>query len=182
MKASYLTVTAVAAAFLAGCASDAPTVYGPAPEPAAAASGVLKDGYIAECSHRGAPPANVIYPAGWQERLAEVAEKSRANDELLGGPVTTEIVDRDAKPVQPPVPDYPAGPASRGLEAQCYAMMDVTPAGVPEDILTACSSPEFNAATLDAAADMRFRPRTVDGRNVRRLNVVYPVTYCLQTG
>ena len=180
MKASYLTVSAVAAMFLAGCASELPVVYGPAPEAAGSAvPGVLKDGYIAECDHPGAPPANVIYPEGWQQRLAEVAQKSLSNDELLGGPVTTEVVDRKAQPIKPPVPSYPTGAASRNLEAQCYAMMDVTSDGVPEDVLTACSSPEFNASTREAVSQLRFRPKTIDGRQVRRLNVVYPVTYCL---
>ena len=180
MKASFLILTAASAALLAACATNPPVVYGPAPETAGPASGTgLRDGYIAECNHPGADPANVIYPAGWQDRLSEAAQKSWSNDELLGGPVTTEVVDRNAKPVSRPVPAYPTGAASRGLEAQCYAMMDVTPEGVPEDILTAWSSPEFNGPTLAAASKMRFTPKTVEGRAVRRLNVVYPVTYCL---
>lgn len=180
MKFLALSSLLAAGALLSGCAVNPPAVYGPGPNAAGTSSTtVVTDGLIAECGHPGAPSATVAYPGGWQTRLSEVAQKSTSNDELLGGPVTTEVVDRDAQPSTRPVPMYPASAASAGREAMCYAMMDVNSSGAPEEILTACSSPEFNAATFNAMQAVRFSPKMVDGRAVRRLNVVYPVQYCL---
>ena len=178
MKPVSLAALAATGLLAAACATPPP-----APDTAVSASAtgpVSLAGKIAACGHAGAPPAEVIYPDGWQQRLGEVAKKTMSDDELLGGPVTTEVVARDDQPLSPPRPVYPQSAASMGLEAQCYAMMDVTPSGVPEDILTACSSAAFNASAYEAARSMTFAPKVVDGRPVRRLNVVYPLTYCLQ--
>lgn len=179
-----LTFAAFAAgtAALAACATNPPRVYGPAPQTAgtATAPSVSLEGKIAECGHSGAAPARVAYPEGWQARLNEVAQQSMSNDELLGGPVTTEVVERDAQPLSPPVPTYPGTAATAGREGLCYALMDVSQSGTPEEILTACSSPEFNAPTFNAVSNVRFSTKTVNGRPVRRLNVVYPIQYCLQ--
>lgn len=181
MKSLSLAALAAGGLVLASCATNPPVVYGPGPQgtdlPVPAAP--VSEGMIAACGHPGAKEAQVVYPDGWQVRLAEVAEKGRSNDELMGGPVTSEVVDRDAQPVQRPVPSHPASAATRGREAQCYAMFDVNTEGRPEEVLTACSSPEFSASTFEAIQQVRFSPRTVDGRAVRRLNVVYPITYCL---
>ncbi|MGB3626497.1 MAG: energy transducer TonB [Henriciella sp.] len=180
MKLFSLSGLLVAGAFVSACAVNPPPVYGPGPAATGTASTtVVRDGMIAECGHPGAPSADVVYPEGWQTRLSEVAQKSASSGELLGGPVTTEVVDRDAQPIERPVPAYPAAAGSAGREAMCYAMMDVNTSGAPEEILTACSSPEFNSATFNAMQSARFSPKVVDGRNVRRLNVVYPVQYCV---
>ena len=180
MKLTRLLAAAAPFA-IAACATAPPTVYGPGPAGSAATTTTVPAGYIAECNHPGARRADVMFPEGWQERLSQVAQKSYAGDELLGGPVTTEVVERDAQPIKPPVPTYPAAALSRDLEAQCFAMFNVSTSGMPEELLTACSSPEFNASALSAAKDLRFSPKTVDGRKVRRLNVVYPFTYCIRS-
>ena len=180
MKLSQFALLAGAGLLAAACATS-PQVYGPGPSTeTGAASTVAVEGQIAECGHRGAEPAQVTYPDGWQQRLNQVAQQSMSEDELLGGPVTTEVVARNDKPVNPPAPSYPASMATQGIEGQCYALMDVTPSGTPEDILTACSSPAFNAPTYEAARSLTFAPKRVEGRAVRRLNVVYPIEYCLQ--
>lgn len=180
MKFPAIAILAPAAVLLAGCAVDPVTVYGPGPvSSGTSAPAASAEGLIAQCGHAGAERAAVVYPEGWQARLNETAKTSTSNDELLGGPVTTEVVDRNAQPSVRPVPTYPTAAASAGREAVCYAMMDVNKSGMPEEILTACSSPEFNAATFNAIQAVRFSPKVVDGRNVRRLNVVYPIEYCL---
>lgn len=180
MKLSRFVLFAGGGLLAAACATS-PQVYGPGPTTQTGASStVALEGQIAECGHRGAPPAQVIYPDGWQQRLNQVAQQSMSNDELLGGPVTTEVVARDDKPVSPPSPAHPASMASQGIEGLCYAMMDVTQAGNPAEILTACSAPAFNAAAYEAAQSMSFAPKRVDGRTVRRLNVVYPMPFCLR--
>lgn len=174
--------TSIASLAGAGLLTAACATVPPAPDTAVTASSgaaLSLEGKIAECGHAGAQPATVVYPDGWQQRLTEVAKKSMAQDELLGGPVTTEVVARNDQPISPPRPVYPQAAVSNGLEAMCYALMDVTPAGHPDEILTACSSAAFNAATYEAASQLKFAPKIVDGRQVRRLNVVYPLQYCL---
>ncbi len=167
---------------LAACATDPIQVYGPGNTQTGSSSvaNMPLSGQIAECGHPGAPPATVSFPEGWQARLTEVAHKHQSDDELLGGPVTTEVVARDAQPISPPVPAYPSAAASAGLEAACFAMFDVNKSGSPEEILTACSSSQFNAPTYTATQSLRFKPKVVDGRQVRQLNVVYPYQYCLE--
>ncbi|MEE2878952.1 MAG: energy transducer TonB [Pseudomonadota bacterium] len=177
MKFTSLALLAGAGLVAAGCATLPPSPDTAVTAPSTAP--VSLEGKIAECGHPGAAPAQVVYPDGWQKRLTEVAEQSMAQDELLGGPVTTEVVARNDEPKVRPSPTYPATAARIGLEAMCYAMMDVTPSGDPEEILTACSSPAFNAATYEAIRTVKFAPKVIDGRQVRRLNVVYPVQYCL---
>ena len=180
MRISSLLALGSAVGLIGACAVDGPAIYGPGPvSSGTTASAVVTENMIAECGHPGAKPTRIAFPDGWQTRMNEVATKSASNDELLGGPVTTEVVDRNAQPISPPVPTYPAAAASTGREAKCEVMFDVNNAGAPEEILTACSSPEFNASAFSAASGLRFTPKVVDGRNVRRLNVVYPLLYCL---
>ena len=182
----HLALPAAAALLLSACAVD-PATYGSRAEPRQApqqttprTSATAQEGKIAACNHPGASEAQVEYPDGWYERLNEAPETgtSSSGGELLGGPSVIEVTARDAKPIRPPSVSYPSGPASRGIEAQCYALMDVDVSGQPERIQTACSSPAFNAATYQAAAQMRFAPRTRDGADIRRINVVYPITFC----
>ncbi|WP_300377944.1 energy transducer TonB [Henriciella sp.] len=186
MKLVHVTAFAGLTLGLSACAVD-PAVYGPGPQagPAVpsqtdtAAMSAALDGKIEACGHAGAEEARLIYPGGWHQRLSERPESSQSGGELLGGPVTREVVDRDAQPLSPPQPRYPEQAANRGIEAKCEILMDVSEAGQPEDVLTACSSPQFNASAYEAASRLRFAPETVDGRAVRRINVVYPITYCL---
>lgn len=181
MKPVLMIALAGGAMWLASCATEPIQVYGPANTQAgtSASAAVSLDGKIADCGHAGAAPAVLDFPEGWQARLGEVAEKQISNDELLGGPVTTEVVARNAQPINPPVPTYPQAAASAGLEASCAAMFDVNKDGRPEEILTACSSPIFNTSAFAATETLRFSPKVVDGRRVRQLNVVYPYMYCL---
>ena len=177
-KMSTLAWLGGACLFAAACATSPPRVYGPGTQ--MPTSTVNVDGQIAECGHAGASPAIVTYPDGWQQRLSEVATKSMAQDELLGGPVVTEVGARNDQPSSPPIPTYPSAAAASGIEGKCYAMMDVTPAGQTDDILVACSSPAFVGATRDAVSTVTFAPKMVEGRAVRRLNVIYPIEYCLR--
>lgn len=173
-------------ATLAACAVD-PNTYDPAPAPPP----VMDDpqapapqpGEIAACGHAGAPEVSLRYPDGWQARLAEGARQTGSGGgggELLGGPSQPdEVVARDAQPVAPPMVEYPQSAASARQEGRCEILMDVSPTGTPEEILTACSAPQFNASAYRAATSMRFDPPRRGGQSVRLVNVVYPVTYCM---
>ena len=142
---------------------------------------VVREELIGECNHVGAPAATVSYPDGWNARLAQTSRAGSAGDELLGGRSTpASIVDRDAQPITQPWPTYPERAVTAQREGLCYAMMDVTTDGRPENILTACSSADFNAPSYQAATQMRFEPLSTNGSLARRINVVYPLKYCLE--
>lgn len=166
---------AIAALIVSAC-TTATTV--PAPQPVTTTDKVLPADYIAECNHRGAPPAQLSYPAGWQDRLDRVIDGG-SGDELMGGPQVSAVQDRDGQPITLPRPVYPPAQAGRQQEARCEILLDVALDGTPKDILIACSSPEFTSSARKAMEPVRFSPKSLDGRTVERWNIVYPLTYCL---
>ncbi|WP_084420541.1 energy transducer TonB [Henriciella litoralis] len=181
----YIPLVALPLVFAAACAVDpmvVPAQQSPAANQTVGTTGpVVREELIAECNHVGAPTATVSYPDGWTARLAQTSRAGSAGDELLGGRSTpASIVDRDAQPITQPWPTYPDRAVIAQREGLCYAMMDVTTDGRPENILTACSSADFNAPTYQAATQMRFEPLRTNGTLARRINVVYPMEYCLQ--
>ena len=173
---------------LAGLAACAIDPYAPAPieQGAGPLSGAqameVRPGQIAACGHAGAPVAELRYPDGWQTRLSQVPTMSSGGggDELLGGVSEPDaVVGTGVQPITPPQPVYPVSARNAGVEGRCEILMDVSPAGAPQNILTACSAPQFNAPTYQAATGLRFDPPREGGRSVRLVNVVYPMTYCL---
>ncbi len=168
-------ILGAAALALSACAT---TTTVPATQPVTTTDKVLPADYIAECNHRGAPPAQLSYPAGWQDRLDRVIDGG-AGDELMGGPQVSAVQDRGSQPITPPVPAYPAAQAGRQQEARCDILFDVALDGTPKNILTACSSPEFTSSARKAVERLRFSPKSLDGRTVERWNIVYPLIYCL---
>jgi hypothetical protein len=142
----------------------------------------IQPGQIAACGHAGAPTANLTYPNGWQTRLSQVPTMGSGGggDELLGGVSEPDaVVGTGVQPITPPQPVYPVSARNAGQEGRCEILMDVSPAATPQNILTSCSAPQFNAPTYQAATGLRFDPPREGGRSVRLVNVVYPVTYCL---
>ncbi|MCZ4296766.1 energy transducer TonB [Henriciella marina] len=176
------------ALLLAGLAACAVDPYAPAPidqrgvnAPVGQEMGV-QPGQIAACGHAGAPVADLRYPDGWQARLSQGPTMSSGGggDELLGGVSEPDaVVGTDVLPIVPPQPVYPASALDAGQEGRCEILMDVSPAGAPQNILTACSAPQFNAPTYQAATGLRFDPPREGGRSVRLVNVVYPISYCM---
>lgn len=185
MRFSHALPGAVMLAGLSACAVDP---YPPAPidqrgvnAPVGQAMGV-QPGQIAACGHAGAPVAELRYSDGWQGRLSQVPSMSSGGggDELLGGVSEPDaVVGTGVQPITPPQPVYPVSARNAGQEGRCEILMDVSPAGTPQNILTACSAPQFNAPTYQVATGLRFDPPREGGRSVRLVNVVYPVTYCL---
>ncbi|WP_026180771.1 TonB family protein [Henriciella marina] len=186
MKFHHILPGAFILAGLSSCAVD-PNAYGPAPGPAPVMSDprpetpIAQAGQIAACGHPGAAQATLRYPDGWQARLAKApSARSSGGDELLGGvPEPDAVAAPDAEPLAPPQPVYPAGAEAAGQEGRCEILMNVDTSGLPQNILTACSAPQFNAPTYQAATRLQFAPPREGGRSVRLVNVVYPVTYCL---
>lgn len=185
MTGRHILAGAACLAALTACAVD-PNTYDPSqappPEMEYPEARTPQPGQIAACGHAGAPVAELRYPDGWQARLSQVPTMSSngGGDELLGGVSEPDaVVGTGVQPMTPPQPLYPVSARNAGQEGRCEILMDVSPAGAPQNILTACSAPQFNAPTYQAATGLRFDPPRQGGRSVRLVNVVYPVTYCL---
>lgn len=93
---------------------------------------------------------------------------------------TPSFADRDAQPIQPPIPQYPMDLAKAGISADCEAIFNVSADGYIEDGLEVeCTHPGFVEATRKAALTLQFAPKIVDGKAARRTGVRYPISYQL---
>ena len=88
--------------------------------------------------------------------------------------------DRDAQPLEHPKVVYPEEMAAKGISAKCEAKFDVSKDGRPENISVSCNNDGFIDATMNAVWTIRFAPKLVDGKPVRRSNVVYPIIYHIE--
>jgi len=99
---------------------------------------------------------------------------------LTAAPGMADPADRDAQPIAPPTPSYPMDMANLGLGAKCNATFDVSVEGYVEAGMTVeCSHPGFVEAVRNAVVTMRFEPKLVDDKAVRRTGVVYPIEFML---
>ncbi|MEO0817711.1 MAG: TonB family protein [Pseudomonadota bacterium] len=100
----------------------------------------------------------------------------------MGDFVVTPIVidERDAKPISPPVAQFPRRMAERGVEGQCDVRFNVNARGEPVDIDADCTDAGFARAAEQAVARVRFAPKIVRGQAVERRNVIYPIEFTLE--
>ncbi|MEL6568083.1 MAG: energy transducer TonB [Pseudomonadota bacterium] len=99
-------------------------------------------------------------------------------DEIVVDPVV--IDSREAKPISPPVPQFPRAMAERGVEGACEVRFNVSTRGEPVDISADCSHSGFARAAERAVAQVRFAPMIVRGQAVERRNVIYPIEFTLE--
>ncbi|MEM9740175.1 MAG: TonB family protein [Pseudomonadota bacterium] len=99
-------------------------------------------------------------------------------DEFVVPPIV--IDERDAKPINPPVPQYPRRMAERNIEGSCEVKFNVNARGEPIDIEAACSDHGFARAAEQAVGKVRFAPKIVRGQAVERRNVIYPLNFNLK--
>ena len=90
------------------------------------------------------------------------------------------VSDRDAQPIRPPVPSYPTRAAERGIEGSCDVRFDVDERGRPFNIEATCTDSVFVREAERAVSRVEFAPKIVRGQAVRRVNVVYPISFNLQ--
>ncbi|HBJ92032.1 energy transducer TonB [Ponticaulis sp.] len=90
------------------------------------------------------------------------------------------VSDRDAQPIRPPVPSYPTRAAERGIEGTCDVRFDVDERGRPFNIEATCTDNVFVREAERAVSRVEFAPKIVRGQAVRRVNVVYPISFNLQ--
>jgi outer membrane biosynthesis protein TonB len=88
-----------------------------------------------------------------------------------------ESEDRDAQPIRPPRPVYPALAARAAMPGWCDVRFNVNQDGYPSNIKPFCSHWVFCQSAYDAVSAVTFRPKMLNGRPVPRANVVYPLEY-----
>lgn len=91
--------------------------------------------------------------------------------------IEAESEDRDAQPIMPPRPSYPALAIRAQMPGWCDVRLDVNRQGYPTNIAPWCSHWVFCQSAYDAVASVRFRPKMLNGQPVQRSNVVYPLEY-----
>lgn len=89
------------------------------------------------------------------------------------------ISDRDAQPIRPPLPTYPARAAERGIEGTCDVRFDVDVRGRPYNVEAECSNSVFKREAERAVSRVEFAPKIVRGKAAERRNVVYPLSFTL---
>lgn len=87
--------------------------------------------------------------------------------------------DRDTQPISPPAPEYPPLLAIDNISARCDNYFDVTPEGYVTNLDVKCGHPGFVESSRNAVAKLRFEPKIIDGKPVKRTGVVYPIYYQL---
>ena len=88
--------------------------------------------------------------------------------------------DGDAKPILPPVPNYPPMAAMLGIEGYCEVRFSVDENGYTFSLTTSCTQPIFCYQSKKAVSRAQFEPKRVGGRAMPRFNVVYPLEYRLE--
>ena len=88
--------------------------------------------------------------------------------------------DRDAQPINPPVPSYPLEAAMMDLPGACFVRFDVDVEGLPVNITATCTDEIFCSESKRAISRVFFAPKIVDGEPVMRTDVVYPLEYQLE--
>lgn len=95
---------------------------------------------------------------------------------LLSAP---SYADRDTQPIEHPVPEYPENLAIDQVSARCENHFDITPEGYVTNLEVRCGHPGFVASSRNAMASLRFEPKLVEGKAVKRTGVVYPIDYLI---
>ena len=95
---------------------------------------------------------------------------------LLSAP---SYADRDIQPLSLPAPDYPSDLAIENISARCENHFDVTPEGYVTNLDVKCGHPGFVESSRNAMATLRFKPKIIDGKPVKRTGVVYPIDYLM---
>jgi len=93
---------------------------------------------------------------------------------------TPSMADQNAVPLNHPTEVvYPSELAEQGIESECQAVFTVTVDGKPEEIQVTCDHPGFESSTRNAAAQLIFQPKTIDGEPVAQKGVTYPLIFRL---
>lgn len=93
--------------------------------------------------------------------------------------VSPSHADRNAQPIERPSPVYPDDMAAESISAVCDSYFDITVDGYVTNLEVKCGHPGFVNATRNAVSTLRFEPKMVDGKPVKRTGVVYPMQFLI---
>jgi len=98
----------------------------------------------------------------------------------LDGEVDFNISNRHAQPLVRIPPQYPPRALERGIEGHCNMQFDVTPDGIPVNIVALeCSTPLFSRASSRAVERWRYEPEIQNGKAIWRRGVQTRLDYSL---
>jgi len=92
------------------------------------------------------------------------------------------IDETDARPISPPVAEFPLRMAERGIEGRCEVRFNVNARGEPVDLGADCTHSGFVRAAQQAVSRVRFAPKIVRGQPVERRKLVYPLEFRFDGG
>ena len=90
------------------------------------------------------------------------------------------LIDKDMRPLQPPVPVYPRRAAEKGLQGDCDVYLSVSPRGEPFDVTAKCTDRLFERSAENAIKKVKFTPKIRDGLPVTVTGVVYPLEFRME--
>ena len=90
-------------------------------------------------------------------------------------------LDSDIQPIEVPTwIVYPAEMVAAGISAECEAFFDISKKGKPKNVTARCTHPGFETEVIRTTKKLRFEPKLVDGKRVKRKNAVYPYSFRLE--
>ena len=100
-----------------------------------------------------------------EQRLEQERQAQAEQQRLAALAAAEQARPQDYAPLHKPVPDYPEGALSRGIEGDCTVEYTVNAAGrVENPTVVGDCHPLFIRPSLNAAKAFRYQPRTVNGQ------------------
>lgn len=101
---------------------------------------------------------------------------------IFASAIASAESDRDAQPIEPPVPKYPVQAAMTQMSGFCEVTFDVDREGQLVALSAECSNPVFCHEVLRAMSEVEYAPKIVDGAAAPRHGVVYPIEFTISGG
>lgn len=130
-------------------------------------------------------PPRVVPPAGPMNAKASIPvyfspapiDLSPNTNTIPLGLQPSAVPNRDVRPMQMPVLNYPHVAQRDGIEGSCEVALDVTPQGRPYNVSATCTNRVFKKEAERAVRNVMFQPGVSEGRQVGWRGVVYPIEF-----
>lgn len=99
-------------------------------------------------------------------------------DGLELGP--TPFIERVAKAMIAPQPDYPDRALRQGVSGTCEVRFSLMSTGIPFDVVATCSDRVFEGEARRSVERARFVPEVREGEQVESHGLVYPLEFTIQ--
>lgn len=115
------------------------------------------------------------HPAKTTGGFAALATSLAAAFAVFAAP---SVADNNAQPKNNPDVVYPLDLIEKGISGTCEVRFDVSANGFVEPgAMADCTHPGFVSAAESAVYTLEFEPLVVDGKSVRREDVIYPFSF-----